>query len=47
LLYSPIEWQPPKAGAPPISHFFMGAILAPQSRESAAASVNLVAWRLQ
>ncbi len=24
LSYSPIKWQPPKAGAPPISHFFDG-----------------------
>ena len=24
LSYSPIEWQPPKAGALPISHFFDG-----------------------
>jgi hypothetical protein len=25
LSYSPIDWQPPKAGAPPISHFFDGS----------------------
>jgi hypothetical protein len=40
LLYSPIEWQPPKAGTLPIAHFLMGDISAPQSRESSVASMN-------
>jgi hypothetical protein len=46
LLCRPNEWRPSKTGAPPISHFLMGAVSVPQTRKSAAAHANPGAGRL-
>ena len=40
LLCRPNERRPSKTGAPPISHFSMGAVSVPQTRKSEAARAN-------